>query len=680
MAAEAGFKHNPLDLSQRSLRLIDVLPKQRDGLIRCTVRHATHEPDLEFTAVSYEWGDVNSEKHTVYINRQRFEVRHNLFLFLDHLLGLYPGGYSNLWIDALAIDQDNMTEKNHQVRQMKHWYETASKTLIWLGPAAGGSDELFDCLHTLEVDTSGEPSSVRALAKLNREQYKGLQDVVLRAGVSIWQACGSLARRTYWMRIWTLQEILLAKWPSLVCGSRMCPWYAWAIAVDLILEAKTVVGVWAKGLHADSPAVIVCRQWFSNVDGVPLDSLAQLVVRFQRSECSDKHDKVYALLGLASDASNFPVKYECPLMEILFDIFTILDSPIAAADARALCKILHVEPSRHDLTTLLESASTQLEVDIVCDLFREVMMCPETDLWLLPYETKLWLESSPRNDNSRQSFEALRLNCMNKLPRYQYASKKIEWKVTSLRPVSESDIYNAEYLALIPLKCPCSSCWLRKPVGNLPRKYPPIANSYNFNTLYSIRHDDLVRELVDVEGAIFYRRIGDEMVYLATGVKVIRTGKPRYVLFYDPILLDSDVNLATTVRATLGQSLNLAMHRHVPEMTVQSDFPLIPIRFVRSTPSPDPISGGPNPMIPAAIQRSSKQRTSRPDWPLVRRAVALKMLQMLVRASGLPQPHRLEPILDNPRPAASPEHALEPRWWEHICLRLPRWTRRVGKE
>jgi hypothetical protein len=597
--------------------------------------------------VSYEWGDVDSERHTVYINGQRFEVRHNLYLFLNHLLGLYPGGYKNLWIDALAIDQNNTNEKNHQVQQMKHWYETASKTLIWLGPAADGSDELFDFLDTLVTQPAGEQSSVRAVAKLSREQYKVLQDIVLCAGIGIWKAFGSLARRTYWTRIWTLQEILLAKWPSLVCGSRTCPWHAWAIAIDVIAEAQILLGCWTKGLRAESPAAIVCRQWFSNVDGDPLDSLVKLVLRFQQSECSDRQDKVYALLGLASDASDFPVKYECSLTELLYDLFAFLDGLIPAADARALGEILHVEPSVHDLTTLMESVRTQVEVDIVCELFRGIMVDPEPELLLLPFEHKPWHKSYPGNHESPERFEAQRRRYVKTLPRNQLTATHIEWKVTSLRPVIESDVYSSGHFDP-PLRCPClSCCWEEHPAGNfwVAHLAKLKKNVPNFNELRSIRDDDQVRELLEVDAAIFYRQIGEEMVYLATGVKSTRNDKPRYVLIYDPIPLDSEVKLATTVRATLGQAINLAIHRHIPEMTDQSEFPLRVMTFNRSKPSPDPKSGNAKnpPMVPPAMEQSSKQVMLRADWPLVRRATTLMILHMLVRASG--SSNRLEPTM-----------------------------------
>ncbi len=220
------FKHESLNLAKFSLRTLDLLPQEENECIRCTIQHRDPQPGLQLTAVSYEWVAVGSERHTIYINNRPFEVRHNLFLFLKTLLMLFPNGYRNLWIDALSIDQHNQKERNRQVGHMRRIYEMASETFIWLGPAAGMSDELFSLLNTLNIPITGEVSSVQAVARLTKEQWKTAQNTVLCAGIDIWKACDALCRRTYWSRTWIIQELLFAKKPTLICGSKMSPWHA----------------------------------------------------------------------------------------------------------------------------------------------------------------------------------------------------------------------------------------------------------------------------------------------------------------------------------------------------------------------------------------------------------------------------------------------------------------------
>jgi hypothetical protein len=38
-----------------------------------------------------------------------------------------------LWVDALCINQEDTTERNHQVMQMGAIYEKAKRVVVWLG-------------------------------------------------------------------------------------------------------------------------------------------------------------------------------------------------------------------------------------------------------------------------------------------------------------------------------------------------------------------------------------------------------------------------------------------------------------------------------------------------------------------------------------------------------------------
>lgn len=43
-------------------------------------------------------------------------------------------------VDAVCIDQGNLTEHNNQVRRMKSIYENAEDVMVWLGPQQDHSD------------------------------------------------------------------------------------------------------------------------------------------------------------------------------------------------------------------------------------------------------------------------------------------------------------------------------------------------------------------------------------------------------------------------------------------------------------------------------------------------------------------------------------------------------------
>ena len=131
------FKHQPLDLSKPTIRLVHLLPlPSPNGHIQCSISHATI--GSTYTCLSYCWGDPNPSC-LIEIDDKAFAIGHNLFDFLAAARrtaacddSLATGPY---WIDALCIDQSNVSERNHQVRQMGTIYAQAVQVHVWLGPA-----------------------------------------------------------------------------------------------------------------------------------------------------------------------------------------------------------------------------------------------------------------------------------------------------------------------------------------------------------------------------------------------------------------------------------------------------------------------------------------------------------------------------------------------------------------
>lgn len=52
-----------------------------------------------------------------------------------------------MWADAICINQDNNTEKGHQVKRMGKVYENAKEVLAWLGKGSEGIAE--DCFSLI---------------------------------------------------------------------------------------------------------------------------------------------------------------------------------------------------------------------------------------------------------------------------------------------------------------------------------------------------------------------------------------------------------------------------------------------------------------------------------------------------------------------------------------------------
>jgi hypothetical protein len=160
---QSRFLHTPLDLTEASIRLVEVLPADGSGIVRCKVRHATIE--AQYTCVSYVWGPAE-DTHTVFLNGKRFLVRHNIWEFLKTVSAeISPGrqlhantlldfesAATSLWIDALCIDQGNNGERNHQVQQMGDIFKGADSVVAWLGQNPRYASLFHYMRETLEKD------------------------------------------------------------------------------------------------------------------------------------------------------------------------------------------------------------------------------------------------------------------------------------------------------------------------------------------------------------------------------------------------------------------------------------------------------------------------------------------------------------------------------------------------
>lgn len=123
-----AFEHKHLDETHSSLRLVTISSElSADGCIQCYISHSTLER-ASYVCVSYWWGPA--ELVRIHINGAPFYIRKNLFDFLD-IIRTQPMTF--YWIDALCIDQHNISERNHQIKQMGHIFSRAFLVYSWLG-------------------------------------------------------------------------------------------------------------------------------------------------------------------------------------------------------------------------------------------------------------------------------------------------------------------------------------------------------------------------------------------------------------------------------------------------------------------------------------------------------------------------------------------------------------------
>ena len=134
---------------KQELRLVTLLPSPcKDAAIECTLSIGNLEDQtLEYEALSYEWGDPNGPRYDILLDGQPFTVRRNLWQALRCLRTEF--GERTMWVDAICINQEDVSERNDQVRMMGHIYRSATSVRVWLGDMSNNSREAILLLHEI---------------------------------------------------------------------------------------------------------------------------------------------------------------------------------------------------------------------------------------------------------------------------------------------------------------------------------------------------------------------------------------------------------------------------------------------------------------------------------------------------------------------------------------------------
>ncbi|KAH7213726.1 heterokaryon incompatibility protein-domain-containing protein [Fusarium oxysporum] len=145
MTTSSGYRQLEPSLSQ--IRLLHLLPlRTKDHQssapwyqcvsLECTFEtvHLASAPPYE--ALSYTWGEEAASVR-ILLNGKEFLVRRNLAFALAALRISEP---RVLWVDALCINQQDTTERNHQVGMMGGIFRRAERVLVWLGRPGSGWD------------------------------------------------------------------------------------------------------------------------------------------------------------------------------------------------------------------------------------------------------------------------------------------------------------------------------------------------------------------------------------------------------------------------------------------------------------------------------------------------------------------------------------------------------------
>ncbi|RYP81861.1 hypothetical protein DL769_001821 [Monosporascus sp. CRB-8-3] len=115
------YSRVPLNLGEDEIRLLRLRPGAWGDPVHAEMCTAKLCDGPKYTALSYVWGE-SAEGYTIWVNGQEFPVTPSLYSALRYLRAHKDTLVTQLWVDAICIDQSSTTEKNHQVALMGDIY------------------------------------------------------------------------------------------------------------------------------------------------------------------------------------------------------------------------------------------------------------------------------------------------------------------------------------------------------------------------------------------------------------------------------------------------------------------------------------------------------------------------------------------------------------------------------
>lgn len=251
------------------------------------ISHLDDKPAYE--ALSYCWGSPETVED-VLINRDKsLPIAANLASALRALRLQHKSRV--VWIDAICIDQSNVSEKNFQVQLMRRIYATCSRTVVWLGPSDAASRKAFKVIH--------------------------------KAPQRFTNTINGVLRRPWFRRVWVIQEVAFAPEVTVLCGEDNIEWDGLSLMCSRVSRGQRTLDLDAsdcsKHLHPTFYSRILDNTRRKIKAGGRL-SMLEALRSFRSFEATNGLDKVYGILGFLDAPELITVDYNRSLQDVFAEL------------------------------------------------------------------------------------------------------------------------------------------------------------------------------------------------------------------------------------------------------------------------------------------------------------------------------------------------------------------------
>lgn len=342
------YRYARLRDASTDLRLVEIDPGTGMDAMSCRMHTYSLDKCPSYEALSYAWGD-NSQKLRIILNsgneNKSFYVTLNLYSALRNLRKRRTGQTVDrrllIWIDALCIDQENLEERNDQVQRMKAIYQQAKRVVVYLGDYDEPVDSRLQFpneiwgINSLEqgsyyltlaaITIALRLSSVNTVAN-DEEVFQMLAESTHEArhgnplsNIHAWAHLSRLFNRSWFERLWIIQELGVSQEAIVLCGGIEVPWPAIEDAAAFILRPSPATPAAIQKFLPLMGAHRVTQVALNTVSDIDKDNILTVLRHTQGASCSDPRDKLYAILGVVEDAKDVEIDYSKPVEAVYRD-------------------------------------------------------------------------------------------------------------------------------------------------------------------------------------------------------------------------------------------------------------------------------------------------------------------------------------------------------------------------
>lgn len=353
--------YTPLRREYREIRLVSLKPGDPEDDIQLSVSVISLDDDPKYDALSYVWGDLDDTyRYRISLSGQAFQVTRNLRDALIRLRQPKRGKARTIWVDAICIDQANVLERNSQVLLMGSIYQQCTCCVIWLGEEDSATKDALEFIkwmasdkHMLEWPCFEKIPN----ATLNIYLPDGLGELFEdEDDLESPLALKLFMERPWWFRTWTVQEIVLPKEVQILCGKYEVSWE------EIVKASSAVTKHWMacctaqySGLGQFQGSIFASfADYVGTIENLrnrfkehQENDLIRLLADFRSRLASCSHDKIYGLLGLASQ-------------RVRAGIVPNYDSEVGAVFAQPIIEDMQMSSSYQALGHVLENQPSML--------------------------------------------------------------------------------------------------------------------------------------------------------------------------------------------------------------------------------------------------------------------------------------------------------------------------------